>query len=162
MKHYIQLLPSFEGPVMGTFGMTLGSRCFSFVLMSLHIMFHANVTPQEPNNLGSHLITSIPLAGIGWQAGRNGVMAPRDAGKLSFSFNAEGGGGNATLQRDTSQTVRFSDVRCLRLFTRAVTNARAANHTPYDAVWDRHSLRSTRLPFSLAYVTSEGAGLCIK
>jgi len=99
------------------------------------------------------LITSTPPAGIGWQAGRNGVMAPRDAGKLSFSFDAEGGGGNATLQRDTSQTVRFSDVRCLRLFTLAVTNARAANHKLYDTVWDRHSLRSTRLPFSCAYVT---------
>lgn len=57
----------------------------------------------------------VLCAGIGWQAGRNGVMAPRDAGKLAFSFDAEGGGGggSATLQRDQSQAVRFSDVRSL-------------------------------------------------
>jgi hypothetical protein len=36
-------------------------------------------------------------------------MAPRDGGKLTFSFDAEVAGGVSALRRD--QSVRFSDVR---------------------------------------------------
>lgn len=35
-------------------------------------------------------------------------MAPRDGGKLAFSFDAEAAGGVGALQRN--QSVRFSDV----------------------------------------------------
>jgi hypothetical protein len=45
-------------------------------------------------------------------------MAPRDGGKLTFSFDAEVAGGVSALRRD--QSVRFSDVSGLldlELFT---------------------------------------------
>lgn len=61
-----------------------------------------------PHQLADCLCHCI-YAGIGWQAGRNGVMAPRDGGKLTFSFDAEVAGGVSALRRD--QSVRFSDVR---------------------------------------------------
>lgn len=52
-------------------------------------------------------------------------MAPRDGGKLTFSFDAEaaGGIGAGTLQRD--QSVRFSDVRACEVWWCSMTSVLA-------------------------------------
>ena len=48
---------------------------------------------------------------VGWSPGKGGVMAPRDAGKLSFSFALEAGAGNPALALLRAQSLRSFDVR---------------------------------------------------
>ena len=56
-------------------------------------------------------MTMRHCAGMGWSPGKNGVMAPRDAGKLSFSFALETSGTNPALALLRAQSLRTADVR---------------------------------------------------